>query len=190
MPFGVRTCGCMAECTHFTFRPLVIEGMAIFNNWQSRRNLDSSRGAEILLFHGLLGSNFNPWSQHALHLALGCGEVSTSPEQFGVASTSKPSRIVCTRRELCRVACVLAFGMENRLACLCIRPGDTSIDHSWGCLDSCGGTAGWSGWSPTADTLHSSDFSRYGTVLVWNHPAVTPMRFTQTAVISAQNPPR
>ena len=143
-----------------------------FNNHPSRRNLDISGSAEILLIRGFLGSHCNRRSQHAIYLALGCGEVSASPEQFGVASTSKSNRIVCTCRELCPVACSAASGVESRLASLCDRHGDTSADHCWWCLDSCDRSAGWTRWSSAAHTLHSSDFNRYSAVLVCNDSAV------------------
>jgi hypothetical protein len=72
------------------------------------------------------------------------------------------------------VACGAAVGMENRLACLRVRPGDTSDYNHRGHLDSRVRTVGWDSGSPATNPLRDSDFNRYGSVLVCNDPAVMP----------------
>ena len=79
------------------------------------------------------------------------------------------------------------LGMENRLACLCVRPDDTSDYNHWGYLDSCVRTAGWDSGSPATNPLHDSDFNRYGSVLVCNDIAVTSPNCRKQA-IATQNP--
>jgi hypothetical protein len=125
------------------------------------------------LIRGHLGSYYNPRPQYAVYLALGRREVWAGWESVRVANASKPRRIVCTSFELCSVAGGVAFGVENRIARIHIRPDDTSNNNNRRYLDSFGGTLGWNRGSPKTDPLYHSDVAWYGSVLVRNHLAVT-----------------
>lgn len=72
------------------------------------------------------------------------------------------------------MVCGVAFGVENRVARLRIRPDGTSNNNNRGYLDSLGGTFGWNRGSPKTSPIHHSDITWYGSFLVRNDPAVTP----------------
>ena len=103
-----------------------------------------------------------------------------------MANQSESSRIDYPCREFCLVDRGFAYGMENWLACLHVRPADPLDNNHWGYLDSCGGHIGWARGSSAINPLHPSDFNRYGSVLVCNDSA---LMFSQLSLTDGMRRP-